>query len=224
MNHVTTFARTAALIAATGAAVGLLSAGAANADTFVPLPGGSVTETLVDGTTVTLSMTGESALINPPMGATPLHRNVWVSGSARAEISGADVAGVRSKLRPGYVVGCQVNIAGGNANGGANASQSYASDSAQGSVSAGGALSLGPGQAATVYILDLETADPFGDKVHVPFNAFRGPQGAVTWKNSTIGLSGCAGYAQARSFVRIEVETAQVKQDVTLWGQPFSIG
>ncbi|MFI5717596.1 MspA family porin [Nocardia sp. NPDC051750] len=224
MLHFTAIARTAIFAAASAVALGFLSAGAARADTFVPLPGGTLSETLADGTTVTLSLTAESALINPSMGATPLHRNVWVSGTARADLAGANAAGARSKLRPGYVVGCQVNISGGNVTGGAGVTQPYASDSLQGSTSVGGALSLGPGQAQAVYLLDTESADAFGDSVHKPFNMFTGPQGSVTWRNATIGLNGCAGYAQARSFVRIEVETRQVKQDVTLWGLPFSLG
>lgn len=224
MNHVTTIARTAGLTAAAVTAIGLLSTGAANADTFIPLPGGTITETLADGTTVTLSVTAESALINPSMGATPLHRNVWASGTVRADLSGGNAAGARSKVRPGYVVGCQVNIAGGNVSGGGTVTQAYSSNNASGSVNVGGALSLGPGQAATIFVIDQEGPDAFGDSVHKPFNMFSGPQGSVSWKNATIGLNGCAGYAQARSFVRIEVETSQVKQDVTIWGQPFSLG
>ena len=50
--------------AATAVAVGFLSAGAANADTFVPLPDGSITEILADGTVVTITRTGESANIS----------------------------------------------------------------------------------------------------------------------------------------------------------------
>ncbi|WP_172456903.1 MspA family porin, partial [Nocardia farcinica] len=34
----------------------------------------------------------------------------------------------------------------------------------------------------------------------------------------------CAGYAQARSFVKVKVETDNVMSVVTLWGQPFSLG
>lgn len=219
----TTTARTASLLAVAAATAGLLSAGTADADTFVPLPGGTISETLADGTAVTVTLTGASALINPSMGATPLHRNVWVSGTARVEIAGANAGSSRSRIRPGYVVGCQVNIGGGNVTGGAGVTQPAGGDP-QGSTSVGGALSLGPGQAGTVYLLDTESPDAFGDSVHKPFTMFSGPQGSVAWKNSTIGLNGCAGYAQGRSFVRIEVETRQVKQDVTLWGAPFSLG
>ncbi|WP_459546472.1 MspA family porin [Nocardia sp. X0981] len=46
----------------------------------------------------------------------------------------------------------------------------------------------------------------------------------MSWHNSTIGLSGCAGYAQARAFAEVEVETASAKEVVAVWGQPFSIG
>ncbi|MBF6341870.1 MspA family porin, partial [Nocardia abscessus] len=104
-------ARAAGLCASAAIAVGLLSTGAANADTFVPLPGGELTKTLSDGTVVTIRLVGESATISPSMGSTPLHRNAWVSGSAQVELSGA--AG--GKIFPGYTVGCQVNIAGGGA-------------------------------------------------------------------------------------------------------------
>ncbi|MGY2010718.1 MspA family porin, partial [Nocardia gipuzkoensis] len=47
---------------------------------------------------------------------------------------------------------------------------------------------------------------------------------SVTWADETIGLNGCGGYAQARAFVSVEVETDNVITWVTLWGQPFSLG
>ena len=50
--------------AAAAVAIGFFSAGAANADTFVPLPGGTITQTLADGTVVTVTMTDESANIS----------------------------------------------------------------------------------------------------------------------------------------------------------------
>ena len=113
-------ARLAGVGAAASVALGLFSTGAAHADTFIPLPGGEIVKTLSDGTVVTVRMVGESANISPSMGATPVHRNAWASGSAQVEISGGgeDVGG---KIYPGYVVGCQVNIDGGGAEGGAGA-------------------------------------------------------------------------------------------------------
>ncbi|SIT33732.1 hypothetical protein SAMN05421776_1181, partial [Nocardia farcinica] len=52
--------RAAGACAAATVAFGMLSAGAANADTFVPLPGGEITKTLSDGTVVTVRLVGES--------------------------------------------------------------------------------------------------------------------------------------------------------------------
>ncbi|PWV72194.1 MspA family porin [Nocardia neocaledoniensis] len=212
-------ARAAGFSAAATVALGLLSTGAANADTFVPLPGGHITKTLSDGTVVDISLVGESANINPSLGSTPAHRNAWVSGSAQVTVSG----GGGGKIFPGYTVGCQVNIAGGGATGGAEGAVDDAGDPS-GGVTTGGELSLGPGQAKSFYVLDLEQADDYGNESHKTRNAFKGGSGSVTWADETIGLSGCGGYAQARSFVSVEVETDNVISWVTLWGQPFSLG
>ncbi|MFF2084806.1 MspA family porin [Nocardia sp. NPDC058176] len=214
MINVGNMARAAGLTAAATMALGLFSTGAANADTFIPLPGGHISKTLSDGTVVDISMVGESANINPSMGSTPVHRNAWVSGSAQVTVSG----GGGGKIFPGYTVGCQVNIAGGGASseGGADV------DGAVGL--GGGSLSLGPGQTKSFYVLDLEMPDDYGDESHKTRNAFQGGSGSVTWADETIGLSGCGGYAQARSFVSVEVETDNVISWVTLWGQPFSLG
>ncbi|MFI5714196.1 MspA family porin [Nocardia sp. NPDC051750] len=214
-------ARLAGVGAAATIAAGLFSTGAANADTFIPLPGGELVKTLSDGTVVTVRMVGESANISPSMGATPVHRNAWVSGSAQVEIAGGEDVG--GKIYPGYVVGCQVNIAGGGAEGGASAdvdSEGAVSPSAE----TGGNLTVGPGQAKSFYVLDIEKADDYGSEDHSTNNGFDGNSGSVTWSDQTIGLNGCGGYAQARSFISVEVETENVISYVTLWGQPFSLG
>ncbi|WP_459548043.1 MspA family porin [Nocardia sp. X0981] len=215
-----TVVRLAGAGAAATIAMGLFSTGAANADTFVPLPGGEIVKTLSDGTVVTVRLVGESATISPSMGATPVHRNAWVSASAQVEIAGSDAGGA---IFPGYVVGCQVNIGGGGA--GVAGGASFDSE---GSVSpsgeTGGNLTLGPGQAKSFYVLDIEAPDDYGDEDHATNNSFQGTSGSVTWSDETIGLSGCGGYAQARSFVSVEVETENVISWVTLWGQPFSLG
>ncbi|MFC8045940.1 MspA family porin [Nocardia sp. NPDC057353] len=217
-------ARVAGVGAAAAVAVGLFSTGAANADTFVPLPGGTITETLSDGTVVTVNLVGESATISPSLGSTPVHRNAWVSASAQVSIEGGEDVG--GKIYPGYVVGCQVNIAGGGVTGGLEGTITGTEDGASGSVAGGGggSLSLGPGQATSFYILDIEKPDDYGDEDHSTNNSFKGNSGSVTWADSTIGLTGCGGYAQARAFVRVKVETDNVMSVVTLWGQPFSIG
>ncbi|MGW4356728.1 MspA family porin [Nocardia sp. NPDC004582] len=223
MNVRKTMARAAGIGAVATAALGLFSTGAANADTFVPLPGGSITETMDDGTIVTISMTGESANINPSLGATPLHRNAWVSGSARVELSGTN-GNVGGKIVPGYVVGCQVNISGGGANGGPSVGVNYDGSSPSAGANVGGNLTLGPGQSQAFYILDQEAPDDYGSEAHYKRNKFSGNSGSVTWSDETINLNGCGGYAQARSFIAVQVETDHVITAYTLWGQPFSLG
>jgi hypothetical protein len=130
-------------------------------------------------------------------------------------------------IYPGYTVGCQVNIAGGGASGGVDGSLDWSSGSnvtpSVGATS-GGNLSLGPGQSKSFYVLDLEQADDFGNDIHKTRSTFKGDSGSVTWADETIGLTGCAGYAQARSFVSVGISTDNVTTWVTLWGKPFSLG
>lgn len=217
-----TAARLAGVAAVATVATGLLSTGAANADTFVPLPGGETTRTLSDGTVVTLRLTGESATISPSLGDTPVHRNAWVSGTIDVDLSGPNANG--GKIYPGYVVGCQVNIGGGGVSGGVSASTDWEGKKPKLGGKTGGTLSLGPGQARAMYLLDEEEADDFGNETHRVRNRFQGQHGSIAWADSTLGLTGCGGYAQARAFVLVKVSTATVTSDVMLWGQPFSIG
>ncbi|MEU6192031.1 MspA family porin [Nocardia sp. NPDC047038] len=220
-----TMGRAASVGAAATIALGLFSIGAADADTFVPLPGADLTKTLSDGTVVHVWIDAESANINPSMGSTPLHRNAWVSGTAHVELSGTN-GDVGGSIFPGYTVGCQVNISGGGVTGGTTGSLDWSGDSVRPNVggNTGGNLTLGPGQAKSFYVLDLEEADDFGNQVHRTRNKFGSNSGSVAWADETIGLSGCAGYAQARSFVSVQVVTSNITSWVTLWGQPFSIG
>jgi hypothetical protein len=195
------------------------STGAANADAFVPLPGAELYHTLPNGLGVTARIANESALINPSMGSTPLHRNTWVSASAQVEVHGKHKG---TKITPGYVVGCQVDISGGGANGGAGGS--LAGENLTANANTGANLTLGPGQAKSFLILDIEKPDVYGNEGHTFATKFTGPNGSVTWTDTTIGLNGCAGYAQARSFVRVEVTTDNGISEFRVWGQPFSLG
>lgn len=204
--------------AAAAVAVGVLSAGAANADTLVPLPDGSITQTLVDGTVVTVTRTGESANISPSLGATPLHRNAWVSGSAKVSLSGPG----GGTIQPGYIVACQLSL-GGKTGTDAAMTSNYAGDKTIQTGKSTGNVTIAPGQAVDYKILDLEVADAFGAEQHRAGNPFKG-NGSVTWSDSTMSVNGCAGYAQARSYVKVVVSTAKVQSTVTLWGQPFSLG
>ncbi|MGQ4596380.1 MspA family porin [Nocardia sp. R6R-6] len=215
-----TGARLAVAGSAGALAIGLFSAGAANADTFVPLPDGQIVKTLSDGTVITLSAIGQSANISPSMGATPVHRNVWVSGTATVHLDGGD--GSIGWIQPGYIVGCQVNISGGGVGG--DAGVAGAGQSVTGTAGANANLSLGPGQVVNYNILDLEYPDNYGNERHDNGNAFYSKDASVSWSDSTLGVTGCAGYAQARNYVSLEIETSNVISYVTLWGQPFSIG
>ncbi|MCC3317299.1 MspA family porin [Nocardia africana] len=218
--------RSAGVGAAAVVAVGLLSTGAAGADTFVPLPGGELSKTLSDGTAVHVWLDGESANIDPSMGATAVHRTARVSGNAHVELSGTTTA-VGGSLYPGYTVGCEVDISGVGADGGPGANMDWsdgenAKPDAGGNV--GGNLTLAPGQAKSFYVLDLEENDASGRDVHKSRNKFQGDSGSVAWSDEAIGLTGCGGQAQARAFVSVEVETDDVISWVTLWGEPFSLG
>ncbi|ETT23964.1 hypothetical protein RAJCM14343_2568 [Rhodococcus aetherivorans] len=232
-------------------AIGFASVGAANADTFIPLPDGTITENLPGDVTVTLTRTGESANINPSMGATPVHRNVWVSGSAQVKLGGAGAKNVSNyRIQPGYVVGCQVDIAGtagagasASAGGGASTTitdtpttepavtAATRSSTGGGGLNANVGITLSPGKTSQFYVLSVEQENPFGERVFRPYSMVTKPkdgpiptEGSVTWADSTVGISGCAGYAQARNYVKVTVNTATAVQQVTLWGQPFSIG
>lgn len=107
-------------------AVGLLATGAANADTFVPLPDG---QKVSPGGEVTITRTGERAIVSPSLSANGAGRTVWVSGNATADVvstpegevgpwnGAAGLPGSNnssthgaSRLSSGYIVGCQVSI------------------------------------------------------------------------------------------------------------------
>ncbi|MCZ1074250.1 MspA family porin [Rhodococcus ruber] len=219
--------KTAGVGATVAVAIGFASVGAANADTFVPLEDGSISQTLPDGITVTVTRSGETANISPSMGATPLHRNVWVSGKADVELSGPGVDKLGGRIQPGYIVGCQLGMtanlgAGAGLTGGASSTSS--TPTAGASVTGNAGITLTPNQAYDYKVLDLTQTDPWGAEVHRNFNVFKGASGSVTWGDSTLGVTGCAGYAQARSYVKVTVDTATTTHQVTLWGQPFSIG
>ncbi|MFQ6392374.1 MspA family porin [Nocardia sp. KC 131] len=222
MTNRKNMAKAAGVGAAATIVLGLLSTGAAKADTFIPLPGGEISKTLSDGTVVTIRLVGESANINPSMGSTPVHRNAWVSGTAEVDVDGANAGAIF----PGYTVGCQVNIAGGGMSGGVEGGADWSGDTVKPTLGAnsGGNLSLGPGQSKSFYVLDQEVADDFGNETHKKRNKFKSGSGSVSWADETIGLNGCGGYAQARAFVSVEVETDNVITWVTLWGRPFSLG
>ncbi|NKY89118.1 MspA family porin [Nocardia veterana] len=222
--------RCATVAGAALAVLGLCPTGAAHADTFIPLPGGTITRTLGDGTVVHLSIEGESAKISGSMAATPLHRNVWTTGRAVADVETASGAKPTIKLAPGYVVGCQVNLSSLESDEEESAGVQLPSDSGnplsalQAGLGDTETLVLGPGQATAHSVLDLEMPDDYGQESHKNYNKVSGPHASVAWTDETFAVNGCGGYAQARSFVTAEIGTGRALAVVTVWGAPFSMG
>ncbi|GEM32462.1 MspA family porin [Nocardia neocaledoniensis] len=205
--------------AAAAVAFGLLSTGAANADTFVPLPDGQKV-----GPNVTITRTHESALISPSMAANGAGRVVWVSGSAIAEVAETPEGEVgpwngpsgrpgsnnssthgTSQLNTGYIVGCQVSIADDAIGAGVSGGLSTSGVSAGGSIG----VNLGPGEVKFVQISskDIQKAGTY----------------AIDYQDAEIEIQGCAGYAQARAYTVVEIIGDHYSK-TTLYGMPFSIG
>jgi len=211
-----------------GAAVivglGLCSSGAANADTFIPLRGGSVTRTLGDGTVVHLSILDESAKIVGSMGSTPLHRNVWTNGRVVADVSGPGASSASIQLNPGYVVGCQVDVGALTAGESQSQTGTVGTTAITPTVGASESLTLSAGQAVMRYMLDIEQADDYGNEAHKKHATVKGSHVSVSWTDETFEVNGCGGYAQARTFTFADVSTDAGESIITVWGAPFSMG
>ena len=211
--------RIAGAVVAAAAGMGLLSTGAANADVFVPLPDGQKL-----GPGVTVSRTGEHALISPSLAANGAGRVVWVSGNAIADVSitpegaigpnkGASGApGTNnssphgaSQLSTGYIVGCQVSIADNAISAGVSGGINLSGGSLGGSIG----LNLGPGD---VKFVQIDYKDILKPGVY-----------SVEYQDAEIEIQGCAGYAQARAYTVVEIIGDNYSK-VTLYGAPFSIG
>ncbi|WP_327149626.1 MspA family porin [Nocardia sp. NBC_01329] len=211
--------RIAGVGAAAAVAVGLLSTGAANADAFVALPDGQKA-----GPGVTITRTGEHAVVSPSMAANGAGRVVWVSGNAVADVAvtpkgepgpnngptGADGTNNSSthgasQLNTGYIVGCQVSLGEDAIGLGASANLSLDGGGVGGSVG----LELGPGDVEFVQIDYKDITKP--------------GRYSVEYQDAEIEIQGCAGYAQARSYTVVEIIGDHYSK-TTLYGQPFSIG
>ncbi|MEU1984104.1 MspA family porin [Nocardia sp. NPDC019395] len=212
-------ARIAGIGAAAAVAVGLLSVGAANADTFVPLPDGQKA-----GPGVTITRTGEHAVVSPSMAANGAGRVVWVSGNAAADVAvtpegeagpnngptgedGTNNSSTHgaSQLNTGYIVGCQVSIGEDAIGLGGSLGLSLDGGNVGGSVG----VELGPGEVKFVQIDYKDITKP--------------GRYSVEYQDAEIEIQGCAGYAQARSYTVVEIIGDHYSK-TTLYGQPFSIG
>ncbi|MEW2014690.1 MspA family porin [Rhodococcus sp. BS-15] len=209
--------RIAAVSAASAVAIGMLSVGAANADTFVPLPNGEK----VAGP-YKISHVDESAVISPAIANNPLNRNGWVTGTATADVP----EGVSGTLKTGYLVGCQLDM-----------------DDLSLDMNAGFGIDGGNTNIITLFPIPFliggegETTNKFegGVGVNVPIKDkevaqvelgskdVKGPFTAIQYQDVGISVENCGGYAQARSYTTLEL-TGNYRYKGTLYGQPFSLG
>jgi len=201
--------------------VAALVAGSATATAgTIRLPAQTQSRTLSDGTVVSVTRSGETAAVTPSLGGTPLQRNANVSGRYSVHLSKPSP---QFRIQAGYVVGCQVAVSGLNASG-ANTGTATSSNPTD-SATLGTTLTLGPGRTVQYNITDHERADPFGADQHKPWvNYNNAADGTYSYRNISLSVVGCAGYAQARSYVNIWIFNDTVDQIVTLYGQPFSLG
>jgi hypothetical protein len=236
-------ARIGSVAAAAAIALGFLSAGAANADTLVPLSDGEIT---APGGKATVSRTEESALVSPSMAANPANRVAWVSGKitarvnvdipkepgktdgATSTIAGANNSSTHgvSRINTGYIVGCQVDISGLKGNLGINFSTggtgamtgNLLTDAITGVTTLTNAVSPSVGlsvplQPGQVTFVYLEGKDI----------TEKGTDYTIQYQDAELSNAGCGGYAQARSYTVLEIVGKDYVK-TTLYGQPFSIG
>lgn len=193
--------RVAGFGAVAAVVLGLMSTGAANADTFVPLPGGEkVTE--AGDVTVKIARNAESAKVSPSLAANGAGRVAWVSGDVFADLQG-EVPEEGAELTTGYIVGCQIDITG--LEGGLSGALSADGLDLSGALS----LPVAPGEVKFVKI---------GSK-----DDLKSGVSAIQYRDREIQVQGCGGYAQARAYTVVEVPGDHYVK-TTLYGQPFSIG
>lgn len=179
---------------ATAATVTMIATGTAHADTLIPLPGGERTIG-----PYFLNSFGEQALISPALNANGTGRTAWVTGN----ITGSGPAEEDLELEVGYLVGCQVNLAGLRGELGANI------DLDSPSIEAGLSIPLNAGEVKYKKITDIDLVDG---------------KASVRYRDQGIEITGCGGYAQARQVVSLTTQSGANRFAGSLYGQPFSLG
>lgn len=216
--------RVAATAGAAGAVViGLASLGAGGA-AAAPLPNKTMTKTLMDGTKVTVSLTGQNVVVQRAVTNVVTSREVWGSAKVKVSINGKADGGT---IKAGYQVGCQVNFgAGAGADGGASAAPSANGGvTVTPSAGANAGVTLGPGQVSTYWIINTTSGDSTAYKnYNVNDYTFKGNSGGVAFSQEKFGVDGCAGYAQGRVIASVTVNTDAVKGVVGIASAPFSLG
>ncbi|MBR7192578.1 MULTISPECIES: MspA family porin [unclassified Gordonia (in: high G+C Gram-positive bacteria)] len=166
----------------------------ASADTTVSLPGGQRTE---NGYMIQRS--GERAVISPALNANGTGRTAWVSG----KVSATSPNGVPAELEVGYLVGCQVDISGleGSLGGELTLDSS--------ALSAGLSIPLKAGEVKYSRVTDIDLVDG---------------RASIRYASQGLEITGCGGYAQARSVTKVETDEGAHRYVGWLYGRPFSLG
>ncbi|WP_231703066.1 MspA family porin [Tsukamurella asaccharolytica] len=185
--------------------------------------------------TITVSVKAQRAKLSPGMVALPTTRNAWVSGVVSVKVNGAAADG--GSIEAGYAVGCQIDVGSAGVEAGVEAASGASVDfngpTIQPSVTAstGASLSLAAGSIGTQSLTyDRATWPKPGDEIDPDWSApstsfdFTGSSGSFTYSDQTIGVDGCAGYAQARLYVIVRAEVGDTKGRVVLWGDRFTLG
>ncbi|MEH3154602.1 MAG: MspA family porin [Gordonia paraffinivorans] len=216
-------AAAAGIAAVSAVALSSMGAGAAAAGA---LPGGFTTQTLADGTKVSVQLKDEFVTIARSGAANATTRNAWVSGKVIVTVNGANASG--GDVTAGYLVGCQVDFSGGGSVGSGGALAVGGSNLAivpgDTNVTPNGSVTLAPGVAKFVPVLDSGVGKYNGtDEADTSFS-FKGNRGGIAYSQETFQVNGCAGYASAKAAISVKVSTDAVDGYVTLYGRPFSIG
>lgn len=225
-----------AAAALTGAAVmGLSGLGVGDAHA-----NGKVTKVLVDGTPVTIELTGEHVDIQRSTNLSPVSREAWGSGRVKVTVGGKAKGG---SVKVGYEVGCQVNF-GGDVNFG-NDKDGYPGGGFSVAPSTSGGLSestsgtlplpqatatLGPGGVTQVWLIgnmgitSSNISNTQDSNYGINGYTFSGNTGSFVYSQEGFRVNNCAGYAAARTIVQVSVKTDSVKGIVNYTGKQFSLG
>ncbi|WP_308218274.1 MULTISPECIES: MspA family porin [Gordonia] len=196
-------------MAVAAAALVLLASGTSPASA-APLPNGykKVSEGAV---TVQTWRTGETAMPATSMAANGIGRSAVLSGEVTTRVSKGE-----GRLRVGYLVGCQVSV--GNLTAGVSGTLS-AAPTVSGSIS----FPLAPGEIKAVQL----SVQPIVDGL-----------ARYQYSGLEVEVQGCGGFAQARSFAKVEavegyaVDAGTTANNIggegayvqsTLYGKPFSL-
>lgn len=227
----------ATITVATAAAMtfGLLApAATAGADTVIPLRDSVKTAKIGSGGTITVTVKGQKARLSPGMVALPTTRNAWVSGAINVKVGGDADGG---SIEAGYLVGCQVDVGSAGIEASVEGDSGVTADANGPKVepavtaSTGASITLAAGAVGLQSLTyDRSTWPKPGDTIAPDWYApstsfdFTGSSGSFVYNDQTIGVDGCAGYAQARLYVIVKAQVGNSKGQTVLWGDRFTLG